>query len=283
MRYAVEFPNAGPCADPRVAAELAVLAEESGWDGVFLEDYVTHHYARDVPTGDPWVTLAAMAVRTERVVLATAVTPLSRRRPWVVARQSTSIDQLSGGRFVLGAGLGDTNDPGFAACGEPVDPRTRAAMLDEALTILDGLWSGQPFAFQGAHYRLDEVTFLPTPDQRSRVPVWIGGGYPREAVVRRALRWDGSCMYHESRPSGEWVDMSPEDVRALRARVDAERGTGAAYDIVLGGRERGEDLDTERAHLAAIATAGATWWAEYVPVADPTVMRQKVTRGPLKA
>lgn len=178
-------------------------------------------------------------------------------------------------------GLGDTDDPGFAACGEEVDPRARAAMLDEALAVLDGLWSGRPFAFQGEYYRLDEVTFLPTAEQRPRVPVWVGGGYPREAVVRRALRWDGSCMYREPGPGSNWADMSAEDVAALRARVDAERGAGAPYDIVLGGRRRGEDLDAERAHLAAVAAAGATWWGEYLPVAEPAEMRDGVARGPL--
>jgi len=108
MRYGLALPTGGECGDPRFLVELAVLGERSGWDGVFLEDYVLFQGAADAPTCDTWAVLAALAVRTERVLLGTMVTPLARRRPWVVARQAAAVDQLSGGRMVLGVGLGDT-------------------------------------------------------------------------------------------------------------------------------------------------------------------------------
>src|SRR5438067_2363908 len=149
MRYGLELPNAGLGGDALTLAGLAALAEEVGWDGVFLEDYIVHHSAPYTPTYDPWVSLAAMAMRTERIRLGTTVTPLSRRRPWKLARETVTLDHLSNGRLILGVGLGDVNDPGFTRMGEVTDAKQRARILDEALDVLVGLWSGQPFNHHG--------------------------------------------------------------------------------------------------------------------------------------
>lgn len=181
-------------------------------------------------------------------------------------------DQLSEGRLVLGVGLGDLGDPGFDRLGEETDPRRRAEMLDEAPEIIIGLWSGQPFSFRGKHYFVEEVTFLPTPVQSRRIPIWVGGGYPNPGPVRRAVRWDGSVLYKE----GEG-DMTPEDIRALR-----ELGGPRPYDISVGGRERRDDWDAEREWIRSVAEAGATWWMEWVPPADRETMRAGVDRGPLR-
>jgi alkanesulfonate monooxygenase SsuD/methylene tetrahydromethanopterin reductase-like flavin-dependent oxidoreductase (luciferase family) len=140
------------CGDPRFLVELAERAEAAGWDGVFLEDYVVFQGDPRAPTCDSWVALAGMAARTKSVVLGTSVTPLARRRPWVVARQAAAIDQLSEGRMVLGAGLGDVGDhvgrdASFTHFHEELDARRRARMLDEALEIIAGLWIGEPFSF----------------------------------------------------------------------------------------------------------------------------------------
>ncbi len=140
--------NAGACADPRILADLAQLAEDAGWDAIFVEDYITHHEARDIPTCDPWIALAAMAPRTRRVRLGVSVVPLSRRRPWKVAREAVALDQLSSGRLILGVGLGDGNDISFNGVGEITDARQRAEMLDEALDIIVGLWGGQLFSYE---------------------------------------------------------------------------------------------------------------------------------------
>jgi alkanesulfonate monooxygenase SsuD/methylene tetrahydromethanopterin reductase-like flavin-dependent oxidoreductase (luciferase family) len=145
MKYGLELPNAG-CCDARTLAELALLAEQAGWDGIFLEDYLVHHHAPDTPTYDPWIALAAMAVRTERIRLGTTVTPLSRRRPWKLARETVTLDHLSHGRLTLGVGLGDLHDPGFAQVGEVTDAKQRARIVDEALEVLVGLWNGAPFS-----------------------------------------------------------------------------------------------------------------------------------------
>src|SRR5258708_28466167 len=146
MQYGIELPCAGAWGDARTSAELAALAEASGWDGVFLEDYIVWQNNQAMPTYDPWITLAAMALRTQRVRLGTAVTPLTRRRPWKLAKETATLDQLSNGRMILGVGLGDAG-ASFDAFGEVTDVAQRAALLDDALAVLVGLWSGAPFSY----------------------------------------------------------------------------------------------------------------------------------------
>jgi alkanesulfonate monooxygenase SsuD/methylene tetrahydromethanopterin reductase-like flavin-dependent oxidoreductase (luciferase family) len=147
VRYGLNLPNGRPCGDAQSLAQLAALAEESGWDGVFLEDYIIYQNRQEVPTYDPWVALAAMAMQTERVRLGTEVTPLARRRPWKVARETVTLDHLSNGRLTLGIGLGSPDDISFALFGDGTQTAARATILDEALDVLVGLWSGQPFSY----------------------------------------------------------------------------------------------------------------------------------------
>ena len=285
LRYGLSLPNGGECGDPRFLVELAQRAEGAGWEGLFLEDYVSYQGDPAEPTCDVWPALAAIAMVTERMRLGTSVTPLPRRRPWNVAREAAAVDQLSGGRFVLGVGIGDVDDHVVADAslthfGETGDRRTRAEMLDEALTIIDGLWTGEPFSFTGKHYRVGEVTFLPRPIQRPRIPIWVGGGYPLPGPTRRAVRWDGSFLYRsllaEDGSTSEGV-MSADDVRDLRKRAG-----NRPFDIAVGGHPRPDDMDAERAHIKAVAEAGATWWVEWVPPDDRDTMRAAVDRGPLR-
>ncbi|HEX6387158.1 MAG TPA: LLM class flavin-dependent oxidoreductase [Anaerolineae bacterium] len=279
MRYAIGVVPAGEVS-MHALAELAHLAEEAGWDGFFIEDYITHWMAPDAPTVDPWIGLAAIAMRTRRIRLGTAVTPLSRRRPWKVAREAVTLDHLSNGRFILGVGLGGVNDPmNFDRFGEVTDVRLRAEMLDEALDVIAGLWTGESFSYHGKHYQIDEVTFHPTPVQKPRIPIWVGGGYPNKGPTERAARWDGSCLYKETHGAG-WQDMTAADVRALKAFVESRRSENTPYDIMVGGRQRA-DWDQDRTHIRSVAEAGATWWLEFI---EPTTLdktRQGVMRGPL--
>jgi alkanesulfonate monooxygenase SsuD/methylene tetrahydromethanopterin reductase-like flavin-dependent oxidoreductase (luciferase family) len=282
MRYALGLANGGAGSDARTLAELARLAEASGWDAVFLEDYIVHQGHQDAPTSDPWVALTAMAMATERVLLGTSVTPLSRRRPWKLARETVTLDRLSNGRLILGVGIGDLGDQGFGAVGEATDAKQRAAMLDEALDVLVGLWSGRPFNHSGAHYQVRDLTFLPAPLQSPRIPIWVGGGWPNRGPMLRAARWDGACFYKQS--TGGWQDMMPDDVQALRAEIARHRTSTQPFEIELGGRERGADLDRERKHIRAVAEAGATWWSEYVPpsIGGLAAMRQRIASGPVR-
>lgn len=178
MRYGFIVPKG----DPRTVAGLAREAEEAGWDGVFYWDSIN---VGGVETYDPWVVMAAMATETERVRLGAMLTPPARRRPWKLARETVTLDRLSGGRLVLPVGLGALDDGGFSKVGEPTDRKVRAQLLDESLEILTGLWSGEPLSYEGEHYRLEEMTFLPTPVQRPRIPIWVVGAWPSKKSVNR--------------------------------------------------------------------------------------------------
>ncbi len=279
MQYGLSLPNGGKYHDARSLAEFARLAEESGWDGVFLEDYIIWQGHQEVPTYDPWVALAAMALNTERVRLGTMVTALPRRRPWKLARETVTLDHLSNGRLILGVGLGDTSiDTSFSHFGEVVDVKARAGMLDEGLEVLVGLWSGQPFSFDGKHYHVQEVTCLPRPVQTPRIPIWVGGAYPNQGPLKRAGRYEGACFYKNDNS-----DMTPADVRAIRAFVDEHRATNAPFDIALGGRHRSEDWDQDRALIRSLAEAGTTWWIEYLApeIGGLEEMRAYINQGPL--
>ena len=285
MYYGISVPNGGECGDPRELAELAHIAEAAGWDGIFLEDYIVYsnteyHSLPGYPTYDPWVSLAAMALRTERLRLGTAVTPLSRRRPWKLAKEAMTLDHLSNGRVILGVGSGDP-EASFTAFGEAATARQRAEQLDEGLAILAGMWSGEPFSYHGKHFTVQEVLCLPTPVQSPRIPIWIGGAWPLPGPTRRATRWDGSCLFRHT-IDGSWQDMTAEDVSALQTQVERARGSLQGYDIAVGGHQRGADWEAERAHIRSVAQAGATWWVEWVPAADRETMRAAVARGPLR-
>jgi alkanesulfonate monooxygenase SsuD/methylene tetrahydromethanopterin reductase-like flavin-dependent oxidoreductase (luciferase family) len=283
MRFAIEFAGAGAAAYAGVLADLAMIAEDSGWEGVFLEDYIVHHKRPDMPTCDPWIALAAMAGKTRSVTLGTEVTPLPRRRPWKLAREVATLDHLSGGRMVLGVGLGDVNDPGFAGTGESTETSLRSQLVDESLAVIDQLWKGGPVSFSGRHFHVEGLTFLPRPLQKPRVPIWIGGGWPNPGVIRRALRWDGICAYIETGSFEKWEDHSPIFVRQVKEMVERARGTSEGFDIVTGGRQRADDWEADRAIISALAEAGATWWVEYVDAdLDLDDQRRAARRGPLR-
>ncbi len=284
MHYGLSLPNGGAWGDPRASADLAQIAEDSGWDGVFLEDYIIWQSHQEVPTYDPWITLAAMAMQTKRIRLGTMVTPLARRRPWKLARETVSLDHLSGGRLILGVGLGDTgesvvSDISFTHFGEELHAGRRAQMLDEALELLDGLWSGQPFSYDGAYYQVKQVTLLPPPVQTPRIPIWVGGGFPLKGPTQRAARWDGACLYKHRAHF-----LTPDDLRTLRDLVLQQRGNLEGYDIAVGGSSRRPDWEQEREYIRSLAEAGATWWMEYIPPAagDLEMVRTLIRSGPLR-
>jgi alkanesulfonate monooxygenase SsuD/methylene tetrahydromethanopterin reductase-like flavin-dependent oxidoreductase (luciferase family) len=268
--------------DPRAAAELAAVAEASGWDGAFTWDGVAIGASE---TFDPWVVLAAMAMRTERVRLGAIVTPPSRRRPWKLAREAMSVDRLSGGRLVLPVGIGAVDDGAFGNVGEPTAARVRAERLDESLAILEGLWSGEPFGFEGRHFRFGPMTFRPTPVQRPRIPVWVVGVWPRRRSLERALRWDGIVVQAQGATGGV-EPVTPDVVRAVAALARAERddaGDGAVagpWDIVVDGTTP-PDPAAAAASVAPFAEAGATWWVEADwESGSVEALRRRIEAGP---
>lgn len=255
MRYAISIPNFGDWADPRTLVGLAKDAEEAGWDGFFLWDHVRFS-ATPLPVHDPWALLAAIAVTTERMTIGSMVTPLPRRRPWVVARQAVTVDHLSGGRLMLGVGLGEPADVELTAFGEADDLRTRAALLDEGLAILAGLWSGEEFSHEGAHYHLAPMTFLPRPVQQPRIPIIVAGYWPNRGPIRRAARWDGMNALFPY-PTEGWEEKARAlvaELRSLRADPDAP------FEYFDGGHTPGEGPDADDPKLSA--DIGATWWIE---------------------
>jgi len=285
MHFGLNLANGGPYADPRAMADLAELAEQSGWDGVFLEDYIVYQNKTGTPTYDPWVCLAAMAVRTHRIRLGTTVTPLPRRRVAKLAAEAVTLDHLSDGRVTLGVGSGDAWDVALANLGEQTDRRVRAAMLDEGLDVLVGLWSGEPFTYHGRFYHVNDITLLPRPVQTPRIPIWVGGQYPKTGPVRRAARWDGSCLFVPTSYSAAGItsrDWTPDDVCAFLTTVAALRPDEAGqFDMAVGGRVRKADWQAERALIDAVASAGATWWVEWVSPSDRRSAEAAIARGPL--
>jgi probable F420-dependent oxidoreductase len=240
---------------PQPLARLAREAEAAGWDGFFIWDVFGGDSAAPTPVVDPWIALAAIAATTERIRFGPMVTPLPRRRPWKLAREAASLDHLSGGRLILGVGIG-TPPEEFARFGEEPDPRIRAEMLDEGLEVLTGLWSGEPFSFRGRHYRVEEATLLPRPVQQPRIPIWVGGTWPRKPSFRRASRWDGVF------PGGLHGNLTLDEIREMVGFIQSQRPSGAPIDVMVGGDVPFDNPARARDILAEYAAAGVTWWIE---------------------
>ncbi len=267
--------------DPREAAALAACAEAAGWDGVFTWDGVA---IGPGDTYDPWVLLAAVAMRTERVRLGPIVTPPARRRPWKLARETMTLDRLSGGRLVLPVGLGALDDAAFGAVGEPTDAPTRAELLDESLAILVGLWSGEPFAFDGRHYRFPALTFRPRPIQEPRIPIWVVGAWPAPRSMARAARWDGIVAQARA-ADGTPSEPTPAQLREMVAWTTREReaaGLTGPYDVVAQGATPA-DPRAAGAIVTPFRDAGATWWIEADWGADVDRLRGRIAAGPPSA
>ena len=214
-------------ADARVLARLAARAEQAGWDGFFLWDHVDYR-APVHALADPWVSLAAIACATERIVIGPLVTPPARRRIHKLARETVTLDRLSGGRLVFGAGLGSDNSGEFSKFGEVADARERAALLDDGLHRLAAYWAGE---------------FEPRPLQQPRIPVWLAARWPNRRPVRRALEWDG--LFPIDLPDADALAELTGEVRAARS------GDDRPFEIVVT-----NPAGTDPAPWEA---AGATW------------------------
>jgi Luciferase-like monooxygenase len=241
VRYLVEIPNFGDFAAPRVFAEVARRVEEAGWDALLVWDHVVGEKALRWEIADPWILLTAAALATSRIRLGTAITPVARRRPSKLAREVATLDQLTGGRMVLGAGLGAPVAGEYGSFGDTTDTRVLAERLDEGLHALDLLWSGEPVTYRGNQVTIDDAVFLPTPVQRPRVPVWVGGIWPNKAPMRRAARWDGAIPAMADFATGRTPDASEVQELVLFLRgCRAENGLAdKPFDIVIGGTSPG--------------------------------------------
>ncbi|HEX5190162.1 MAG TPA: LLM class flavin-dependent oxidoreductase [Streptosporangiaceae bacterium] len=264
LKHGIAVPNFH--SDPNDLIELGVATEEAGFDGYFLWDHIVFSNRGDgPPVQDPWAVLSVVAARTSRITIGTVVTPVPRRRPWQLARQTTTLDLLSDGRVVLGVGIGSPAYGDFGIFGEPSGDRERGELLDEGLDVLAGLWSGERFSYAGRHLNVDSVRFRPTPVQRPRIPVWVAGVLPAPRPIARAARWDGFVPIRWSeadgliRPSASDIADVTGQIAARRAAQDTSTSTG--YDMVVWA-----EVAAEPAALPGLAgpyaDAGATWWIE---------------------
>jgi alkanesulfonate monooxygenase SsuD/methylene tetrahydromethanopterin reductase-like flavin-dependent oxidoreductase (luciferase family) len=248
VKHGIDVAAFGELADPRVLAELAIAAEEHGWDGFFLWDHIAYR-APVQAVADPWIALAAVASATSRVRIGPMVTPLSRRRVHKVARETASLDLLSSGRLTLGVGLGSDRNGELEPFGEVTDPRERARLLDQGLEELTRYWAGE---------------FRPVPVQQPRIPVWVAGQWPHRRPVRRALRFDGLFMIGQPGP-----DALAEVVGEIR---DAHPAADP-FDVITE-LPPGEDLKPwER--------AGLTWaLTHFGPQPSQAGVREFIAAGP---
>ena len=288
LKYAVYLPNFGPYGSARTMANLARDAEEAGWDGFFMWDHLAGMGPADMV--DPWIAMTAIATQTSRIRFGALVTPLPRRRPWKVARETVSLDRLSDGRLTVGVGLGVGPDE-WDNLGEESNLKSRAAMLDEALDVLTGLWRGESFSYKGQFYQVKESCFKPTPAQSPRIPVWVAGFWPNKPPFRRAAKWDGifplPVNFEEKR------HLTPDDVRELVTYIKQYRTSNAPFDVLQSGFSPGDKPDVATDMVGPYIDAGATWWIEQInpwrfnwgqregpwPV---EAMRERILQGPPK-
>ncbi len=241
VNHALFLPPAGELADPATLIEIAVTAERSGWDGLFLWDHVLRPATEPQEILDPWIMMAAIATATTSIRLGPMVTPLTRRRPIKIAREAVTLDHLSRGRLTLGLGLGVDTYGELSKFGDVADPRIRGQRLDEGAELLVRMWSGEVVDFHGEHHMADNVIVLPRPFQQPRIPLWFAARGDARRPVRRAARYEGLFP----------VDVDPDGLRTMLDVVRTERGSLDGFDVAI--KFEGAS------HLETCQELGATW------------------------
>ena len=203
---------------------------------------------------------------TEKIRLGTMLSPLSRMRPWKIASETATLDNLSNGRVILSVGLGAT-DTGFNDFGEITDRKTRAQLLDESLQILTGLWSGQPFKHNGTHYqvKITKRTFQPPPPpvQEPRIPIWVVGAWPSKKSMHRAISYDGLLPAMLKDSGRVRMDpIQPGELAEIKRFIDLNRESDDPFDIIIEGRTLEEEPLEAAQIVSSHRAAGATWWIE---------------------
>ena len=255
MHYAINTPNFGAYSDIRVMAELAHDAEEAGWDGFFIWDHIGGSPDWGVPVADPLVTLTAMAMSTKHMKLGPIVTPLPRLLPWKIVREMVSLDQLTGGRLILGVGIGSDFGGEYSTFNSSTDDKLHGEMLDEGLAILTKAWSGEIFDYAGKHYTLKNAYFSPTPVQQPRIPIWVAGIWPGKKPFRRAAQWDGICPIGRND-----AKLTPADYKEMLAYIKQYRPLDDTFAVLADGHTTGTDEDKKI--VLPYVEAGVNWWQE---------------------
>ncbi len=286
MKFAVNLPILGEgYSDPKQLVDLARDAEQAGWDAVYVWDSLLFDIGMHPPIADPWIVLAAIATATSRVQIGPMIAQLARRRPAKVARELVTLDHLSSGRVMCGVGLGFSGEAEFAQFGEDPAPKVRAAKLDEALAIITGLLTGEPFGFKGTYHQVAEGTvFLPRPVQPT-IPIIVGGYWPNKGPFRRAARWDGTSPAEVERDeNGVFVGIHPTSPATVKTISDfiAERRTRTDPFAMIVSRVLPDDPSEAADLIAAYAAAGTTSiMRDIMPWAEPIdAARAMIRRGP---
>lgn len=240
MRHAIYVPLFGELSDPCAVTEIAVAAEQSGWDGLFVWDHVLSPVEGRWEIADPWVVLAAAATVTDRIRLGPMVTPLPRRRVLKLARETVTLDRLSQGRLIVGLGTGGDIAREYSAFGEDADPRRLGDALDEGTAALTALWAGDTVTRRGSMV-IENVEAIPGPVQQPRIPLWFGTARTTGKPIDRAARYDGVF------PLG----ADAVAIGRIADAIEHARGGRDGFDIAVAVRPN-DDLDR-------FATAGATW------------------------
>ncbi len=262
--------------DARKTANFAEFAEKAGWDGFFVGDAIW--------TVDPIVALTAAAMTTNRIRLGTMIIPMPLRRPWKVASETAALDNLSGGRLILGLGTGAVWMGWRGFPDEVTDTKIRAEMLDEGIDILTLLYRGKQFDYDGKRYHVrltlvDEKHYPPPPLQKPRIPIWVVGAWPRMKSMKRVLKCDGLIPLKMNR-GGKFEEVLPADIRDMKAYVDANRTLQTPFDIVIEGKTMGLDRAQMQDRLYPWIEAGATWWIEDFEGESEDRILARIRKGP---
>lgn len=256
MNFGVGVPSVGPFADPQLLVDLAGDAEAGGWDGFFTWDHLL--YVEPSPRAvEPWSVLAAAATVTRSIRLGVLVTALPRRPPALVAQQVATVDLLSGGRTIFGAGLGSRPHE-FERFGQSADQEERGRRLDEALSLLEELWSADWVHHRGEFYVAEDVTLQPKPVQLPHPPIWIGGQWPNRAPFVRAAQFDGVVPIHAAHSHDSF--MSPEQLVEVVLFVRSRRTREGPFEVAMEGMSR--DASQLARLVPEYRQAGLTWWIE---------------------
>ncbi|MEZ4589540.1 MAG: LLM class flavin-dependent oxidoreductase [Chloroflexota bacterium] len=272
MKFGLALPYNQVCS----VAHWATLAEAAGWDGFFLGDAIWCE--------DPMIGLAAAATATSRIRLGTMITPAPLRQPWKLASESVALDRLSNGRLTLGLGAGAVWMGWYAFPDAVTDSKTRAAMLDETIDILTLLYQGQPFDYDGQHFHLkltelDKMHYPPPPVQQPRIPLWVPGLWPRQKSMQRVLKSDG-LLVEKVGEDGKPAQATPDDVRQMKAFVEANRRLTTPFDIIMNGSSKDLEPAQQQETLLAWQDAGVTWWIEGLWGDADEVVDEVIQRGP---
>ena len=277
MKFAVYTPNFGYSCNPLDFAKLAKEAENAGWDGFFLWDHLVFMEGLNVPVVDPWITLSAIAMKTKKINIGPLITPISRRRPWKLAREIASLDHLSNGRLILGVGLG-APEYDFVTFGEDFDNSIRVKKLDEGLEILLGFLSGNDFSYKGDYYKIKNVKFLPAP-VNGKIPIWVAGMWPNKKPFLRASKFDGVFPIHADWPQ----NLTLGEVKQIINFINKNRKNSNRYDIIIAGETPGSSSEGINV-VKPYKEVGVTWWCENINLFrfknSTEKMLERIKQGP---